>query len=123
VLAGPRGAHDPKHVRNPDWNEFSAWQDAAEGLIRVVTVAPETEGALAFIEKVSAAGVVVIWPDATFYFSKKLGIGRGADLVVYVAIVLLFFAVFRLVVAVEKQRREITRLTRLFSLKDMEDKK
>jgi N-acetylglucosamine-6-phosphate deacetylase len=56
---GPRGAHDPKHVRNPDWNEFSAWQDAAEGLIRIVTVAPETEGALAFIEKVSAAGVVV----------------------------------------------------------------
>lgn len=56
---GPRGAHDPKHVRNPDWNEFSAWQDAAEGLIRIVTVAPETEGALAFVEKVTAAGVIV----------------------------------------------------------------
>ena len=80
-------------------------------------------GLLIWISFWAAAGVVVIWPDATFYFSKKLGIGRGADLVVYVAIVLLFFAVFRLVVAVEKQRREITRLTRLFSLKDMEDKK
>lgn len=56
---GPRGAHDPKHVRNPDWSEFRAWQEAAEGLIRMVTVAPETEGALAFIEKVSAAGVIV----------------------------------------------------------------
>lgn len=56
---GPRGAHDPKHVRKPDWNEFSSWQEAAEGLIRVVTVAPETEGALAFIEKATAAGVVV----------------------------------------------------------------
>ena len=30
-----------------------------EGLIRIVTVAPETEGALDFIEKVSAPGVVV----------------------------------------------------------------
>jgi N-acetylglucosamine-6-phosphate deacetylase len=56
---GPRGAHDPKHVRKPDWDEFCAWQEAAEGLIRIVTVAPEIEGALAFIEKVSAAGVVV----------------------------------------------------------------
>lgn len=56
---GPRGAHDPKHVRNPDWSEFCAWQEAAEGLIRIVTVAPETEGALAFIEQASAAGVIV----------------------------------------------------------------
>jgi N-acetylglucosamine-6-phosphate deacetylase len=57
-LDGPRGAHDAKHVRNPDWNEFSAWQAAAEGLIRIVTLAPETEGALAFIEKLAATGVV-----------------------------------------------------------------
>jgi N-acetylglucosamine-6-phosphate deacetylase len=56
---GPRGAHDPRHVRKPDWSEFSAWQEAAEGLIRIVTVAPETDGALDFIEKVSATGVVV----------------------------------------------------------------
>jgi hypothetical protein len=80
-------------------------------------------GLLIWIFFWAAAGVVVIWPDATFYFSRKLGIGRGADLVVYVAIVLLFFAVFRLVVVQEKQRREITRLTRLLSLKDAEDKK
>jgi len=56
---GPRGAHDPKHVRNPDWSEFSEWQEAAEGLIRIVTLAPETKGALAFIEQASAAGVIV----------------------------------------------------------------
>lgn len=56
---GPRGAHDRKHVRNPDWDEFRAWQEAAEGLIRIVTLAPETEGSLAFIEQASAAGVIV----------------------------------------------------------------
>lgn len=56
---GPRGAHDLRHVRKPDWNEFCAWQEAAEGLIRVVTLAPEAEGAIAFIEKMSATGVLV----------------------------------------------------------------
>lgn len=71
----------------------------------------------------AAAAVVVIWPDATFYFSKKLGIGRGADLIVYLALVLLFFLVFRLVVSVEKQRREITKLTRLITLNKIEDNK
>jgi hypothetical protein len=30
-----------------------------------------------------AGAVVVIWPDATFYFANILGIGRGADLIVY----------------------------------------
>ncbi|MEE9306926.1 MAG: hypothetical protein V3V57_05280 [Spirochaetia bacterium] len=28
---GPRGAHDPEFVRDPDWEEFSAWQEAARG--------------------------------------------------------------------------------------------
>jgi N-acetylglucosamine-6-phosphate deacetylase len=56
---GPRGAHPREHIRDPDWDEFRRWQDAAGGLIRMVTVAPEGAGALAFIEKLTAAGVVV----------------------------------------------------------------
>lgn len=57
-LDGPRGAHDPRHVRDPSWSEFCKWQDAAEGLIRVVTLAPERDGALNLIERLSDAGVV-----------------------------------------------------------------
>lgn len=56
---GPRGAHDLRFVREPDFAEFEQWQEAAEGLLRIVTVAPERRGALAFIEKVAAAGVTV----------------------------------------------------------------
>ncbi|MCX6782087.1 MAG: DUF2304 family protein [Candidatus Magasanikbacteria bacterium] len=70
-----------------------------------------------------SAGAVVAWPDATFYFAKIFGIGRGADLIVYLALVLLFFLVFRLIISVEKQRREITILTRLMALKNVDDKK
>jgi N-acetylglucosamine-6-phosphate deacetylase len=55
---GPRGAHPREHIRDPDWDEFQRWQDAAGGRIRMVTVAPERAGCLAIIEKLAAAGVV-----------------------------------------------------------------
>jgi N-acetylglucosamine-6-phosphate deacetylase len=56
---GPRGAHPRPHVRPPDWDEFRRLQDAAANRIRLVTLAPEQEGAISFIEKLSASGVVV----------------------------------------------------------------
>ncbi len=56
---GPRGAHSRQHVRNPDFDEFRAWQEAAEGRVKIVTVAPELPGALGFIERVADSGVLV----------------------------------------------------------------
>ena len=56
---GPRGAHDPRYVRDPDFSEFQEWQEAAEGLVKIVTVAPEREGALGFIKQVAASGCAV----------------------------------------------------------------
>jgi len=56
---GPRGAHPLEFVRDPDWEEFSRFQDAAGGRIKILTLAPERAGALPFIEKAAAAGVVI----------------------------------------------------------------
>jgi N-acetylglucosamine-6-phosphate deacetylase len=56
---GPRGAHPRQHVRRPDWVEFQRLQEAAGGLIRLVTLAPELEGGLKFIERLTHASVVV----------------------------------------------------------------
>jgi N-acetylglucosamine-6-phosphate deacetylase len=56
---GPRGAHPRQHVRPPDWDEFCRLQEAAGGGIRLVTLAPELDGALRFIERLVAAGAVV----------------------------------------------------------------
>jgi N-acetylglucosamine-6-phosphate deacetylase len=56
---GPRGAHPREHVRPPDWDEFRRLQDAAGGRLRLVTLAPEHDGALDFIERLAASGVVV----------------------------------------------------------------
>ena len=56
---GPRGAHPKRWVRPPDVDEFRRWQDAARGNIRLVTVAPEWPQAPAYIEALTAAGVVI----------------------------------------------------------------
>ena len=54
---GPRGAHNAAYVRPPDLNEFKEWQEAAEGRITIVTLAPEWEEALKFIETITSMGV------------------------------------------------------------------
>jgi len=56
---GPRGAHPRAHCRPPDWDEFRRLQDAAEGAIRIVTLAPECDGACDFIARVADSGVLV----------------------------------------------------------------
>ena len=55
---GPRGAHDLACIRDPDFGEFLEWQEAAEGLIRIVTLAPEKKGALEFIRNLTERGVI-----------------------------------------------------------------
>ncbi len=55
---GPRGAHPKQWVRPPDIDEFQRKQEAAEGNIRLVTIAPEWPGTPAFIEQLSRQGVV-----------------------------------------------------------------
>lgn len=56
---GPRGAHDPEHVKPPDWERFCRWQRAAGGRIRLVTMSPEWEESAAFIRRCTRAGVTV----------------------------------------------------------------
>lgn len=55
---GARGAHSLAHVRPPDYEEYRRWQEAAGGHIRIVTLAPELPGALRFIERITADGVI-----------------------------------------------------------------
>ena len=48
---GPRGAHPREHVRPPSWEEIEKFQKVSQGRLRLITVAPEIEGAIPFIEK------------------------------------------------------------------------
>ena len=56
---GPRGAHNIKFIREPDFHEFTEWQEASGGRIRQLTMAPELPGALDFIKQVSSVDVVI----------------------------------------------------------------
>lgn len=56
---GARGAHPLESVRDPDWDEFQKFQEAANGLIKILTLSPERTGVLPFIEKATVAGVVI----------------------------------------------------------------
>jgi N-acetylglucosamine-6-phosphate deacetylase len=56
---GPRGAHPKAHVRPPDWDEFERLRSLGQGLVRIVTVAPEVPGGLAFIQKAAQSGLIV----------------------------------------------------------------
>jgi N-acetylglucosamine-6-phosphate deacetylase len=58
-VQGFRGAHLEKYIRPPDYNEFQEYQEAAGGGIKLVTVAPEMEGSISFIQSAVEDGLVV----------------------------------------------------------------
>jgi N-acetylglucosamine-6-phosphate deacetylase len=52
-----RGAQPEAHLRNPDPAEYADW--FGDGLVRLITLAPELEGAEELIRRATAAGVEV----------------------------------------------------------------
>ena len=55
---GPRGAHPLEHIRPPDIREFQRWQEAADGLVKLVTVSPEWPDMPAYVSEIVRTGVV-----------------------------------------------------------------
>jgi N-acetylglucosamine-6-phosphate deacetylase len=56
---GPRGAHDLAHICDASIEDFKRRQDAAQGHIRLVTLAPEVAGALALTEYLAGEGITI----------------------------------------------------------------
>jgi len=68
-----------------------------------------------------AVVVVVLRPETASDVARRLGVGRGADVVVYLSIAALFYLQFRLFARVEDQERQITKLARELALKDLKE--
>jgi N-acetylglucosamine-6-phosphate deacetylase len=56
---GPRGAHPAADVRAPSVAEFDRWQEAAGGLVKLITLSPHWPEAPAYIRHLVKAGVMV----------------------------------------------------------------
>ena len=68
------------------------------------------------------AGIITIVPNSTYIVANFVGIGRGADLVIYVSLALLFYILFRVFYRLEKIEKNITQITRELALKDEKKK-
>ncbi|MGB0437081.1 MAG: N-acetylglucosamine-6-phosphate deacetylase [Mycobacterium sp.] len=79
-LAAQRcGAHDASLLRDPDPAELDTVLSTGAGTIRMVTVAPERDGALAAIGRVVDAGAVAaIGHTEATYEQARAAIGAGA---------------------------------------------
>lgn len=75
-------------------------------------------GALLWMMFWTGAAVVALLPETTVSVAHAVGIGRGSDLVVYVALALVFFLLFQIMVRLERMDRHITALTRAAALRD-----
>lgn len=73
------GAHEPALMRDPDPAEIDRVLAAGDGAVRMVTLAPERDGALAAIDRLTAAGVVAaLGHTEAGYAQTRLAIDAGA---------------------------------------------
>lgn len=72
---------------------------------------------------VVAVGIFFTWvPEFSNRAANYLGIGRGADLIFYIWIVLSMLALASLYITFNKQERQITHLTRALALHHAQEK-
>lgn len=56
---GARGAHAAAFIGPPDWARLQAWQESAQGMIKIITLSPEWPDSTRFIERCVGAGILV----------------------------------------------------------------
>jgi len=63
-----------------------------------------------------AACIATIWPDSTVKIANALGIGRGADLVFYSAVVAMMIGFWMIYIRLRHLRRQLTLLVRQLAI-------
>jgi small membrane protein len=65
------------------------------------------------------AASIIIFPDATSVLARLLGIGRGADLIIYASLVVSFYLIFRIHLTLVRVEQQITELVRAIALEQL----
>jgi len=69
------------------------------------------------------AVAALVWvPNSLTKLANIFGIGRGADLIFYASIVVLFYILFRIYLRLEKIERNITKIVKKNALDEMDKK-
>ncbi len=66
-------------------------------------------------------GIVVIYPKTASLVAQMVGVGRGADLVVYSSLLLIFYLLFRIFMHLEKTEQQITKIVIDVALKEKDN--
>ena len=83
-----------------------------------------SKGGLVLWILVWGAAVVLVWnPAVTNRVAGILGVGRGADAVFYLSIVVLFYMIFRLYGKLENLEHQLSELVKKIALKDLSDRR
>ena len=67
-----------------------------------------------------AVVVVAFRPETTIAVAHVFGVGRGADFAIYLALLLVFFLLFRLFARIEELERQLTRFVRAEALEKLD---
>lgn len=70
-----------------------------------------------------AAGVAVLWPSITEKIANTLNIGRGADLVLYCAVLVMLAGFWAIYIRLRRVRRDVTLLVRHIAIQEAELRK
>lgn len=62
--------------------------------------------------------IATLWPKNTDSIAHLFGVERGADLLIFISVVALFFLVFKIIVRQEKMNRDITKMVRKMAIEE-----
>lgn len=74
-----KGAQNPEFIQKPDVETFRALQEAAHGLVRLITIAPEVEGAESFIRELAGEVHISVGHTTSDYQTALQAFLLGAD--------------------------------------------
>lgn len=60
--------------------------------------------------------VIVIFPELTSKVANFFGIGRGADVILYASIIVLYYLIFRIYILIDDTQKQITQIAKKVAL-------
>ena len=74
-----RGAQNPKYIQKPNVDTFYRIQEAAQGLVKLITIAPEVNGIEEFVKKLANTVHISVGHTASDYQTAYRAFELGAD--------------------------------------------